>query len=291
MGRTRQSLACIIAALGLAFGCQGCRNFFTQIDESRRLAADLHLQFTQAADASNRAVMADTDEVSSAFAADAERALQIVERDAAALLPLLRSMKLSSEIQSLEEFGKHFAEYREVDRTVLTLAVENTNLKAQRLAFGPAREAADDFRDSLGAVASSVPPRDRCAVDGLIAAATLAVREIQVLHAPHIAELSDASMTTLEQEMAQRAARAKGAVASLAELVPPTAQPALAKALAARERFQDISGQIVALSRRNSNVRSLELSLRTKPVLTAACEQSLRTLQDLLAKEEIKATR
>lgn len=258
---------------------------------SRRLAADLRIQFNQATDASNRAVMADTDEVSSAYARDAEQALQVVEADAAALMPLLRGLSLSNEIQVLEEFGKRFAEYRELDRTILTLAVENTNLKAQRLAFGPAREAADNFRDALGVVASGIPPKDRCYVDGLVAEATLAVREIQVLHAPHIAEADDAAMASMEQEMANLAARTKVAVTSLAELVPRGIQPALATALSALGRFDDISSQIVALSRRNTNVRSLELSLRTKPALTAACDERLRTLQDLLAKEDIQARR
>jgi hypothetical protein len=290
-GRTFRFLACIVAALGVTFGCQGGRNFFTELDDSRRLAADLRIQFNQAADASNRAVMADTDEASTAFAGDAEKAVQIVDSDVAQLTPLLHSLSLSNEIQALEEFVKHFAEYRRVDRTILSLAVENTNLKAQRLAFGPAREAADAFRDALALVASSIPSNEQCSVEGLIAKATLAVREIQVLHAPHIAESNDASMTHMEQEMAKRDSDARVALKSLAELVPPGARPALAAALSALDRFKDISGQIVALSRRNTNVRSLELSLRTKPALTAACDGSLRALQDLLAREDVKATR
>jgi hypothetical protein len=288
--RTSQFLACIVAALGLVFSGQGCRNYYTEIDESRRLAAELRLQFNQAADASNRAVLADTDEASSAFAGEAEQALQGVERDVAVLQPVLRSLSLSQEIQLLEEFAKHFGEYRKLDRTILALAVESTNLAAQRLAFGPARAAADDFRDALGAVASSSPPKDRCSVDGLVAKATLAVREIQVLHAPHIAEPDDAAMTRMEQEMASRATSARAAVVSLTELVPP-AHPALTTALSALDRFEDLSRQIVVLSRRNSDVRSLDLSLRKKPPLTAACDGSLRALQDLLAKEDIKATR
>jgi hypothetical protein len=291
VGRTFQFLACVIAVLLLAFSDQGCRNYFAQIEESRSLAADLRLQFTQAVDSSNRAVMADTDEASVAFASDAEKAIQNLESNVAALLPVLRSANLAPEIQALEEFGRHFAEYRELDRTILTLAVENTNLKAQRLAFGPAREAADHFRDALSAVASSTPPKDRCSADGLIGKAILAVREIQILQAPHIAEPSDAAMTSMELEMASLTATATDAVTSLTQLVPPAERPRLSSALSAFDQFGAISRQIVELSRRNSNVRSLDLSLRTKPALTAACDASLRTLQELLAKEDIKATR
>lgn len=281
----------MIAAFGVAFGCEGGGNYFTRLDDSRNLAADLRLRFNQAADASNRAVMADTDEASISFAGDAEKKVQIVEADVAALKPLLSSLGFSEELEVLDEFVKQFAEYRVVDRTILSLAVENTNLKAQRLAFGPAREAADDFRDSLGVVASKIAPKDRCRGDGLIAKATLAVREIQVLQAPHIAEASDDAMARMEQDMDSLYAIARAALDALTELVPPVARPELAIALSALDRFNESAQQVVALSRRNSNVRSLELSLRTKPPLTAACDESLRALQDLLAAEGIKATR
>jgi hypothetical protein len=284
-------VAAIVAVLGLTSGCQGGRNFYAQVADSHRLAAELRIQFNQAADASNRAVMADTDEASIAFARDAERALKIVDSDVQTIMPLLRTLSFSKEIQLLEDFGKRFAQYQELDRAILTLAVENTNLKAQDLAFGPAREAADNFRNSLGAVALRVPPKDRCRIVGLIAKAVLAVREIQILYGPHIAEPTDAAMTNMEQEMAALDANARVAVTSLTDLVPRDVRPALSIALSTLDRFKDFSRQIVALSRRNTNVRSLKLSLQTKPALTAACDESLRALQDLLTKEDIKATR
>jgi hypothetical protein len=276
----------------LAFGCQGGpTTFLTRLDEARRLAADLHVQFEEAADASNRAVMADTDEASMAFANDAEKAVLLIESDVAALAPQLRSFDFPNEIQFLEEFGTHFAEYRNLDREILKLAVENTNLKAQHLSFGAARQTADSLRDSLGAIPSNVPPRDRCLVEGLVAKATLAVREMQVIQAPHIAESDDAAMTRMEKEMADLGGIARDAIEALAGVVPPSARPLVDTALLGLDQFNDISGQIVALSRRNSNVRSLDLSLRKKPPLTAACDGSLRALQDALAAEGSKATR
>jgi hypothetical protein len=276
----------------LAFGCQGGQpTFLTRLDEARRLAADLHVQFKEAADASNRAVMADTDEASMAFASDAEKTVQLIESDVAALAPQLRTLGFPNEIQFLEEFGTHFAEYRTLDREILALAVENTNLKAQRLSFGAARQAADGLRDSLSAIAVSVPPNDHCRVEGLVAKATLAVREIQVIQAPHIAESDGAAMTRMEKEMTDLDGVARDTIKALAAVVPPSAGPLLDTALLALDHFKDISGQIVTLSRRNSNVRSLDLSLRTKPPLAAACDDSLRALQDALAAEGSKATR
>jgi hypothetical protein len=290
-GRTLRSLISGVAAIGLALGCQGDGNYFTHLHDSRRLAAELRVQFNQAADASNRAVMADTDEASTSFARDAEKSVTNVENDVAALTSVLRSLSLPNELRTLEEFAEQFAEYRELDRRVLALAVDNTNLKAQRLAFGPAREAADGVRDALGVVASSIPPTQRCSVEGLIAKATIAVREIQVLQALHIAEPQEAAMADMERDLANLASRVRSALTSLQEIVSPSARPALADAASALERFDEMSRQIVALSRRNTNLRSLELSLRTKPALAAACDGSLRALQDRLANEGIKATR
>ena len=52
-----------------------------------------------------------------------------------------------------------------------------------------------------------------------------------------------------------------------------------------------LNGQIIALSRRNTNVRSLALSLDQKRALTATCEESLRALQDALAKRGFTSAR
>jgi hypothetical protein len=52
-----------------------------------------------------------------------------------------------------------------------------------------------------------------------------------------------------------------------------------------------LNAQIVALSRRNTNVRSLALALGQKRTLTASCQQDLQALQDALAQRDFKATR
>jgi hypothetical protein len=44
-----------------------------------------------------------------------------------------------------------------------------------------------------------------------------------------------------------------------------------------------VNAEIVRLSRRNSNVRSLALTLGQKRTLTARCEEPLHSLQDALA--------
>jgi hypothetical protein len=282
-------------AILLAGATAGCLNppatVFQQLSEARRLTSDLLVQFTKAGDAANRAVMADTDETSVAFAREAEQATLAAQRDVDALKPLLVDLDYSNETHLLEEFVRRFAEYRALDRNIIDLAVENTNLKAQRLSFGPARDAADEFRDALEPVVPTDAAKDGWRVKALIATAVANVREIQLLQAPHIAASDEASMTRLEQQMAAQESAARRTLEILASLVRPDARSQLATAIAALDRFAGLNRQIVSLSRRNSNVRSLALSLGQKRNLTAACEDSLRALQDALARRGFTGTR
>lgn len=281
-----------LALAGVLTGCQGGpRPLYVRLLEARRLAADLRVQFSKAADASNRAVMADTDEASIAFAREAEQAKQALERDAAALEGLLGGLDHADAARLFAGFRRRLAEYQALDRRVLELAVQNTNLKAQRLSFGPAQETADAFRAALDAIARAAPAAGRCQVESAAAAAIIAVREVQVLQAPHIAESDDARMTSMEKEMDAREKTARDALASLSRLLRPADRKKLDAAVAALDRFEAIHTQIVALSRKNTNVYSMALALGQMRTLTTACDASIVALQEALAQEGFKATR
>jgi hypothetical protein len=253
------------------------------LGEARALSADLQVQFTKAADAANRAVMADTDALSVEFAREAGTAKQAVHQDVATLQALLQELKFSAESRLLQQFIDRFAQYEALDKNILDLAVENANLKAQRLSFGPAQAAADSFREALDGV-KPASAKDEWRVRALAASAISSLREIQVLEAPHIAEREDSAMTRFEQRMASSEADARNALKTLMPLIGPGSRSELSEATAALDRFVSINTQIIGLSRRNTNVRSLALSLSEKRPLTAACEQSLQALNAALAK-------
>jgi hypothetical protein len=124
---------------------------------------------------------------------------------------------------------------------------------------------------------------DQWRVRSHAATAIAEVRHIQVLQAPHIAEPTDAVMTGLEEKMARSEQAARLALTGLRAIVTPASRPRLDEAAAALERFLTVHREILALSRRNTNVRSLALSLNRKRALLAPCEESLRTLQAELA--------
>jgi len=261
------------------------------MSQAQKLAAELQLQFTRAADATNLAVMADTDEASTEFAGHATERSQAVEKDAAALRPLLVGLMYSDEVRLLDEFDKRFAEYRKLDRTILELSVENTNLKAQRLSFGPAQEAADAFHGSLEAIIEGARAEDAWQIRALAWRTLASVREIQALQARHIAEPADDAMTRLEGKMTAAADVARNTLTALAPLLSPDAGSQMRAAQASLDTFLNLNREILGLSRRNSNVRSLSLTLGEKRRLTAQCEDTLRALDEALAKRGFVATR
>ena len=278
----------LMILVAIAAGCNN-ESSLERLMEAQRLSSDLLVRFANVTDAANRAVMAGADETATEYAREAEQATQTVQQDADALKPLLTGYTAESRL--LEEFNGRFSEYRELDRAILGLAVENTNLKAQRLSFGPVQKEADAFRDALESVARTSPAKDAWQVKALTATALSAVREIQLLQGPHIAEADDAAMTRLEERMASSEGLARGALRTLAGLLPPASRPQLDGATAALDRFHDLNTQLIVLSRRNSNVRSLALSLGKKRVLTARCEESLHAIQDALSKRAFAGTR
>jgi hypothetical protein len=145
---------------------------------------------------------------------------------------MVTSLGYADELTSLNAFSQQLAEYRALEEAILPLAVENTNLKAQRLSFGP-----------------------------------------------------------LEQRMTALETTAQEALDDLKGQLGASAGPPLAAAAGALERFKSVNREIVALSRRNSEVRSLALSLGRKRMVTAVADDHLRALEAALAKHEFTATR
>jgi hypothetical protein len=278
----RLAIAILAAATAVTAACGNVNDALARLSDARRVSADLLVEFTKASDASSQAVMADTDASSVAFAQQAAAAKQAVHKDAVDLRPLLIALGYSDETQLLDRFQEQFAAYEAADRQILDLAVENTNLKAQRLSFGAAQAEADTFEQSVNAVAPA-NARDIWQVKAARASAVGAVREIQVLQAPHIAAADEAAMAGIETRMKAQETTARDALATLSSIGGAAARPALAAATDALNRFMDLNAQIVKLSRQNTNVRSLALSLDQKPKLAQPCEQTLRALGDALA--------
>jgi hypothetical protein len=236
--------------------------------------------------------MADTNEASAESAREATAATAALRADLAAIEPLLADLRFEKEAQLVAGFAATFAESQELDGELLALAAQNSNVEAQRLAFGPAQEAADRACSRLQVAAATVPAPDAVRAELLATRAERSIREIQALQAPHIVEPDDAVMTRLETRMTEAAATARASIAELSALAAaPPARDEIAAAVVDLDRFEALHREIVSLSRRNTDVYALALSLGRKRKLTAEGDATLAALEEALSQRSFGSTR
>jgi hypothetical protein len=100
-----------------------------------------------------------------------------------------------------------------------------------------------------------------------------------------VAEQSDQKMDELEALIAKDDRAIHEAFDGLAARSDVRADPDLATARSSYARFSEVRTQILALSRENTNVRSLAISLDQKRKAMLRCQDTLYALQQEIAGE------
>ena len=138
--------------------------------------------------------------------------------------------KCSKEERRGKQVSDHFTacweKLRGIDKEVLSLAVQNTNLKAFRLCFGPAAVAIRHMEEALNELmdwaAASHP--DKAVIIRPASKALTDALDIYTLEAPHIAETTDAGMDAIELNMKQFDEKVNVALGRLDALVGGTGE-------------------------------------------------------------------
>jgi hypothetical protein len=252
------------------------------------LVGRMQLDLASAAEAEKSAVVAITDQDSQTFADQARAASAKVDQERRELGELLRAGGTQGERELLAQFTEAFAEFQRIDNELLALAVKNTNLKAYGLAFGPAATALKEMNAALSRLVAANADSSEAKPTMLLAfgAQTSALR-IQTLLPPHIAEENDKQMDELEALMATEDAQVRKSLDGLATLPKFSHDPELASATTRYAEFSKIKTQILALSRENTNVRSLSISLNQERRAMRLCQAALSALQHAILAEPI----
>jgi hypothetical protein len=256
------------------------------------LVARMQLSLASASEAEKSAVLAITDETSKTYADQSRAASAAIERDQKALDGLIADSGTWHERELLDQFSKAFLDLQRIDKEVLNLAIKNTNLKAWSLLFGAAANTLAEMDAELAQViarASGSPVASQ--VMPLAFGARIGILRIQTMLAPHIAEESDPKMDQMETVMAKEEAQIRRDFDGLADSFAKRAGSSdVAAAKEQFDRYEAIKKQILSLSRENTNVRSLELSLNQKRKALAVCLETLSTLRDAVLDEPIAGT-
>ena len=252
------------------------------------IVARIQLGLASESEAEKSAVLAITDRDSQIFADQARAATAEVERDRQEIGALLAAGANQHEKDLLAQFSEAFGQLKSLDEEVLALAVKNTNLKAYSLLFGTAASTLAEMDAALARViAKHSDSTSAKRVMPMAFGARLGVLRIQTLLAPHIAEESDEKMGQMEASMGKEEVQIRKDLDGLATLAETKAEADVTTAVSQFGQYEKLKAEILSLSRENTNVRSLALSLNQKRKAMALCLDSLYALKTAILEEPI----
>ena len=252
------------------------------------LIGRMQLDLASASEAEKSAVLATTDAGSLMFANQARAATTELVQAQQELRALLAPNGPQSERELLAQFSTAFANLQRLDDELLALAVQNTNLKAYSLLYGPAAETLAEMDTALEqVVARYADGSEGKQVMAMAFRARIGVLRIQVLLSPHIAEENDAKMDQMEASMTREETEIRKHLDGLATMTKLAADIDVVAAGSRFLEYEAIKAKILPLSRENTNDRSLTLSLTQKRSAMILCLDVLNALKQAVLEEPI----
>ncbi len=288
------ALAIVVFAVlaGYRGNASSVHSIYINLLEKKKVVEHIRSNFFESVEMEQAAVMALNDQDSQKFADHSRAATGRVDANIGTLRTLIAARSVPTEKAILEEFAGCWSELGKIDQLILPLAVENTNLKAAQLSREQGAASVQRFEQALESLrlsAAGTTNEQQIAIEAY--RALVAGLKLFNLHTPHIAEAEDTAMDALEARMQAERAIVQQSLSRLNTLVDTENQATLAQVSGAFTDFLALTDQVVRLSRLNSNIKSLELSMGKKRLLVATCSEALTTLQDSMLTNISKATK
>jgi hypothetical protein len=260
--------------------------------KKREILSQMRINLLKSVEMEKSAVMAQTDEESQLFADQSLAALAAVAQDQKQLNSLIDAAPMQDERNLVIEFNNCWTELGKLDQVILNLAVQNTNLKAASLSREKGAKAMRRFEQALEDVMRPyLGAQNEGRVARLIYHAMTSALRIYNLHSFHVAEASDEQMDQIEMQMKAEENEASKSLDELIGIVGGKSRQALLQAKTAFTEFMAVTAEVIKLSRQNSNVKSLELSLGRIRKVAAQCDEILVTFQEVVQNRAFKATK
>ncbi len=287
-------LAIIVFAVLASYrgNASSVHSIYINLLEKKKVVEHIRSNFFESVEMEQAAVMALNDQDSQKFADHSRAASGRVDADIGTLRTLIAERSVPTEKAILEEFAGCWSELGKIDQLILPLAVENTNLKAAQLSREQGAASMQRFEQALESLRlSAVGTTNEQQIEIEAYRALVAGLKLFNLHTPHIAEAEDTAMDALEARMQAEGDIVRQSLTRLDALVDAESQDTLSLVSAAFTDFLALTDQVVRLSRLNSNIKSLELSMGKKRLLVATCSEALTTLHESMLTNISKATK
>jgi len=265
---------------------------FGKIIQENEIVSQMRIDLLKSVEMEKNAVMAVTDDESRNFAGQSLAASAAVEKNLELLNSLIKAAPRQTEQKLIADFSDCWTEFRRLDQEILDLAVQNTNLKAASLSREKGSETIERIENILKNVMSAYAGSGKDSrVTRLSYRIINTALKIQILHSAHIAESSDLKMDQLEAKIKSEESEAAKCLHELDEIVDQQNRNGLLQAKDAFSEFNRVTAAVVQLSRQNSNIKSLELSLSKKRKATIICDEILAAFQESVQKRSFPATK
>jgi len=259
---------------------EGANPFETQRMKANLLST-MKIELHEAVESEKNAVLAINDQASEDFAAQARQAADRLENSRKQIESIIHRDKLPRETGMMNEFNACWSHYKKLDETILDLATQHTNFKAQKISATQCAEEMARFEERLNRLIHRNTRGSQCndAVMHSYEALTASLNAF-ALHKAHIEEADDHVMDQIEQRIQSYDESAKKALGSLDRLEGLGDDEDLKAAEAAYGRFMDSTREVLRLSRLNTNIKSAELSLGKKRLIASQCQEILAALKE-----------
>jgi len=245
------------------------------------LLSTMRVNFPKTNEAAKNAVLATTDEASIAFAEQARQVAAKVESGRKELEALVGQANSSKDKQTMSDFNSCWSQFQTLNNTILELATQNTNIKAQKLSSTQCARDVKELEANLNPIIQQRSKKNRNDNAVRIAYEALtASLNILALHKPHIEEARDEEMDKIEKDINSYDKVARKALAALRTIPDLVDNDHLKAADEAYDHFMKHTAEVLKLSRMNTNIKSTELSWGKQSLISAQCEGLLATLQD-----------
>ena len=256
------------------------------------LLSTMRIHLLRAIEAEKNAVLAITDAASQDYASQARQSADVVESNRKDIETIIYQEKLQPETEMINEFNSCWTQFRKIDETILYLATQNTNLKAQKISATQCAQEMERIEESLNRVIHrNMNNRQSNKAVMLAYEALTASLKIYALHKPHIEEADDQAMDKIEQSIKSYDESARKALKSLHGIADLSNNTDLKNAETAYLQFMNLTSEVLRLSRMNTNIKSAELSLGKKKLISLQCQEILASLQEVAQAQRFNATR
>ncbi len=268
------------------------KDTYLQVMKKTELLSKMRINLHKSVEMEKNAVMALTDEQSQEYANQSLTASASVEQDLKQLQDVIAANHLQVEEKFAGEFSRCWAEFRKLDHIILGLAIQNTNLKAETLSQKEGAATVRRFEQALKECMRlnlRTPQAER-----VTAAAWQAIAvclQIFNMHNFHIAEINDEKMEQIETQIQAAEKKVLETLDLLAGVADKQSQDTLLQAKTAFSEFMEVTVKVLKLSKINSNIKSLDLSIGRKRIISAQCEEILASFQSAVQNRPFKAAK